>query len=97
MLSKQYEFKKAQPVWADDREREMNVTLRFTATLPKSMSGEDVTLALAASCTYQIFVNGQFLAAGPARCAHGYFRVDEFSLIVFHIQSPFFALSIRDG
>lgn len=80
MLSKRYSFIKALPVWAAGREREMNLTLNYTATLPKTTAGEDVVLALAASCTYEIFVNGDFLAAGPARCAHGFFRVDEFNL-----------------
>ncbi|MDD4107100.1 MAG: hypothetical protein PHH93_00080 [Prolixibacteraceae bacterium] len=29
---------------------------------------------------YRIFVNGRFVAYGPARCAHGHYRVDEVDL-----------------
>ena len=36
MLSKRYSFIKALPVWAAGREREMNLTLNFTANLPKT-------------------------------------------------------------
>ena len=42
--------------------------------------GEEITLHLTASTFYRLFVNGTFVYAGPARCAKGFFRVDELSL-----------------
>lgn len=29
---------------------------------------------------YKVFLNGEFLYFGPARCARGYYRVDEIEL-----------------
>lgn len=67
-------FKKAYPVWATDRENEMNLTLLFTAQVSKA---SNAILRLTGSSYYNIYVNGEFVAVGPARAAHGYFRVDE--------------------
>ena len=67
-------FKKAYPVWATDRENEMNLTLVFNANVSKSTNA---ILRVTGSSYYNIYVNGEFVAVGPARAAHGYFRVDE--------------------
>lgn len=72
-----YSFQLAKPVWLAGRETEMNTTLLLRAVLPQT---EDITLAIAAHTKYQIFVNGAFFADGPARAAHGYFRVSIYSL-----------------
>ena len=72
-----YSFQLAKPVWLSGRETEMNVSLLLRAVLPRA---EDVTLAVAAHTKYQIFVNGAFFADGPARAAHGFFRVSVYSL-----------------
>ncbi|MBR5280614.1 MAG: hypothetical protein IKU26_06595 [Clostridia bacterium] len=77
MLSQAYHFTAAKPVWAKDRSREMNVNLLFAGTLPKMPKA---TLAITAACSYVAYLNGAFLCAGPARTAHGFFRVDEISL-----------------
>lgn len=77
MLSSKYHFTQAVPVWAKGRCREMNVNLLFTGNLPKT---DCATLAITAACSYMAFLNGEFLCAGPARCAHGFFRVDEIAL-----------------
>ena len=37
-------------------------------------------ISIATSGIYRLWVNGIFKAAGPARAAHGYFRVDEYQL-----------------
>ena len=67
-------FKKAQPVWAENRENEMNVTLVFKA---KCTQSSKAVLRITGSSYYNVYINGDFLAVGPARAAHGYFRVDE--------------------
>ena len=74
---KEYGFISALPVWAKGREEEMNVWLEFSATARKS--GRTV-LALTGSSVYSVRVNGEFFAFGPARSAHGFFRVDELDL-----------------
>ena len=68
-------FKKALPVWAENLKTEINTTMGFH-TFVKGECGE-VVLKLATSGFYRVFINGKFLSHGPARCAHGYFRVDE--------------------
>ncbi|HNR31885.1 MAG TPA: hypothetical protein PKI11_13430, partial [Candidatus Hydrogenedentes bacterium] len=73
------EFFAARPVWAPGRESEKNLTLGFRAVLDAPGNGP-VTLRLAASTLYRAFVNGEFIAHGPARAAHGFYRVDEWDL-----------------
>ena len=77
MFSQTYHFTEAKPVWAQGRSGEMNTNLLFTGTLP---AVTNATLAITAACSYVAFLNGAFLCAGPARCAHGFFRVDEIKL-----------------
>ena len=74
---KKYTFVQAMPVWAADREYEKNLWLEFSTELQKS---EGVTLSLACSCVYSLRINGKFIAFGPARSAHGFYRVDEIDL-----------------
>lgn len=71
------EFQKAKALWAKDRTKERNCELSFLTVVPRE---KNCRVFLATSGIYQIWVNQKFLAAGPARAAHGYFRVDEYSL-----------------
>ena len=71
------EFAKAIPVWLLGRETEMNLWLSLRAVAGKA---EKTVLRLTGSCAYDIRVNGEFIAFGPARCAHGFYRVDEIDL-----------------
>jgi alpha-L-rhamnosidase len=73
------EFRSAQPIWPTGREREMNLTVGFHATIRKPWFAH-VTLRLTGSTLYRIFVNGQFAGHGPARAAHNFYRVDELDL-----------------
>lgn len=77
MLSRKVSFGMAVPVWAYGREKEMNLSLLFQAQIPYMASP---VLRVTASCSYMLFINGEFTATGPARCAHGFFRVDEIPL-----------------
>ena len=76
-MSEYEPFIKAKAVWAEGREREVNCTCVFTARFPRLNSGR---LRVTASCLYRAFLNGRLAAYGPARAAHGYFRVDEIEL-----------------
>ncbi|WP_298653369.1 hypothetical protein [uncultured Proteiniphilum sp.] len=69
--------KKAVPVWAEGREKEMNLNLGFRAKFAAE-PGQDALIKISASTIYRLFVNGNFVGSGPARAAHGYFRIDEF-------------------
>ncbi len=72
-----YNFKKAVPVWAKNREKELNLWLDFTTVVPKT---QDCVLCVTGSTNYVVRVNGEFFAFGPARCGKGYYRVDELDL-----------------
>ncbi len=67
-------FSKALPVWAEDLDREMNVLLGFYC---RCAAGKGLTLRIATAGKYRLYVNGEFAYQGPARCAHGYYRMDE--------------------
>ena len=71
-------FIKAKPVWAKGLEKEKNITLGLYKNI-RCESGSAI-LKIAASGFYKVFVNGKFTYFGPARCAHGYYRVDEIKL-----------------
>lgn len=77
---RKFYFEKAQAIWADGRSEEMNCELSFRTVIPK---GEETKLFLAASSIYRLWVNGEFICAGPARAAHGRYRVDEICLSPF--------------
>ncbi|WP_438483001.1 alpha-L-rhamnosidase-related protein [Oleiharenicola lentus] len=57
----------------------MNLTVGFSATIQKP-SASPLTLRLTGHSLYRIFVNGKFAGHGPARAAHGFYRVDEIDL-----------------
>lgn len=71
-------FLKAQPIWAKGLTEEKNITLG----LYKKISYEKgkAVLKVAVSGFYKVFLNGEFMYFGPARCTHGYYRVDEIKL-----------------
>ncbi|MBQ6021044.1 MAG: hypothetical protein IJL26_12805 [Clostridia bacterium] len=73
----QFDFFEAKPVWAEDKEKEMNYSLLLRAELPACRG---TRLRIAGHSDYQIFVNGEFVAQGPARAGHGFFRADEIEL-----------------
>jgi len=77
MITNDYIFRSAIPVWENGTEKIMNCTLSFCANIPKET---DAVIAIAASSSFVLLVNGNFIAHGPARCAHGYYRVDEYNI-----------------
>lgn len=70
-------FEKAVPVWQTGMETEKNHSLLFRAVVP---ARKDALLRIAGHTRFLVRVNGRFLAVGPARAGHGYYRVDEYSL-----------------
>ena len=78
MKTNDYKFISAAPVWECGTQHTMNRTVAFVATVEGKST--DCTLALAGASSFTVFVNGRFLAHGPARCAHGFYRVDEYAL-----------------
>ena len=72
-----FKFRKALPVWGAGLEKEMNVSVALRTVLPKGCAP---VLYVTGHSDYQIFINGAFLAQGPARAGHGFFRVDALPL-----------------
>ncbi|MBE7080564.1 MAG: hypothetical protein E7371_04920 [Clostridiales bacterium] len=77
-------------VWANDLQGQMNITLAFALDL-ETAQAFDLTIA-AADC-YKIYADGQFLAFGPQRAAHGYARIAKYKgrakRIVVEVHSHF--------
>ncbi|HPO16653.1 MAG TPA: hypothetical protein PLI09_24665 [Candidatus Hydrogenedentes bacterium] len=76
------QFVSAKPVWPEGREKEKNLFVGFRAIFDKPQESP-VILRCTGSTVYRAFVNGTFCGYGPARAAHGYFRVDEWNLTPF--------------
>jgi alpha-L-rhamnosidase len=72
-------FRSAKPIWPQGREKEMNISVGFRAVFEAPV-GHHVHLRLTGSTLYRIYLNGEFLSCGPARTAHGHFRVDVLDL-----------------
>lgn len=77
---KEVNFQTAIPVWEQGQEETMNLTLTFLTSVGKAAS---CLLRLTGQSLYHIFVNGTFVALGPARAAHGFYRVDEIDLVPY--------------
>jgi alpha-L-rhamnosidase len=72
-------FRSARPVWPKGRATEMNLFAGFRAVIAPPPAGK-VVLRVAASTLYRAHVNGRFVAHGPARGPHGFYRVDEWDI-----------------
>jgi alpha-L-rhamnosidase len=68
-------FRSAKPIWPEHREKEMNLFVGFRAVFEAPV-GHRVQLRVTGSTLYRIYINGRFFSWGPARAAHGHFRVD---------------------
>ena len=72
MKTQNIQFQSAVHVWAAGREKELNLWLSARAKLPRV---ESCILKLTGSSAYIVKVDGAFIAFGPARSAHGFYRV----------------------
>ena len=66
-----------QAIWAKNLLEEKNIIITFQYTLTPD---KDAVLYLSASNLYRLFINGALIGYGPARAAHGYSRLDQYSL-----------------
>ncbi|MFH1068924.1 MAG: hypothetical protein V1794_04805 [Candidatus Glassbacteria bacterium] len=60
----------------------MNLTVGFRTVFGRPENGRAV-LRLAGGSLYRVYLNGRFVLYGPARAAHGYYRLDEVDLSNF--------------
>ena len=72
-------FRAAAPVWPEGRTREKNLFAGFRCAF-EAPPGQRVWLRATASTLYRALLNGAFVAHGPARGPHGWFRIDEWEL-----------------
>jgi len=75
----QVAFQAARPVWPTGRDTEVNLTVGYRAVF-NGRPSVGTSLKIAASTVYRAWLNGQFVAVGPARGPHGYYRVDTLDL-----------------
>lgn len=78
-------FVAAVPVWAEGRETEMNVTLRFRADVTFESEERLQGAIFRATCSsiMRVTINGEVACYGPARGPRGWFRVDEWDVARF--------------
>lgn len=87
-------FKQARPVWIVDESETKNRRAIFQTVVSAQ---EDLYVRVATSCVYKLYVNGEFIAYGPARAGRNHFRMDEIQIpangsytsqvITFEVQS----------
>lgn len=70
-------FYKAMPIWIKDKEVEMNLRVQFKTIID---CYDQAKVSIATSGIYQMLINGEFVAYGPARAGKGTFRVDEIDI-----------------
>ncbi len=80
-------FRSAQPIWPQGLTTTRNIFAGFRAVFPRTPNAH-TTLRITGSTLYRIRLNGQFVGHGPARAAHGFFRVDEIPLDAFPGEGP---------
>lgn len=71
-------FQYARPVWPERLDREMNLTCSFCLQFDYVTGAP--AMKITASSLYRMYINGSFAGYGPARAAHGYYRVDEWDI-----------------
>jgi len=57
----------------------MNLSAGFTVSIEAPQQGQTL-LRIAASSVYRVRVNGEFVACGPARGPHGFYRIDQWDM-----------------
>lgn len=72
-------FDVAKPIWVKGKQKEMNLTVGFVTKFDVS-DNNCVKIKVTGSSLYRLLVNGHYVGYGPARAAHGYYRVDEWDI-----------------
>ena len=73
-------FRIARPIFPLGKERELNTYVTFHGSVETLKNAE---IHITAADFYQLYVDGRFVAFGPARAAKGYAREDVISLDAF--------------
>lgn len=79
MVVSAWGFEQARPVWIAGEEQALNLFVGFRVSVA-AKPGDSVRVCCAASTAYRLFLNGEFIGAGPARGPHGFYRVDEWEV-----------------
>lgn len=72
-------FAEAHAIWPVGRQLEKNISIGFRGFL-EIQDVQKTTLEITGSSLYRVYLNGHFIGHGPARAAHGYYRVDTWEL-----------------
>ena len=73
-------FTSAHPVWLQGKGEDKNLFVGFRTVFDTPDNQEARSLRITGSSCYRIWMNGHFVGHGPARAAHGFYRVDEWPL-----------------
>jgi len=73
-------FKRAIPIWIAGREQDVNLRVQFKTICSYGANAE---IHIATSGIYQLWINGSFVAYGPARAGKNYFRMDNIPISKF--------------
>ena len=73
-------FTSAHPVWVQGKSEDKNLFVGFRTVFDAPDNQEARSLRITGSSCYRIWLNGHFVGHGPARAAHGFYRVDEWPL-----------------
>ena len=87
LMTETQAFAAGRALWPEGRQSEKNLSVGFRATIERPET-VPVTLRVNASTIYRAFVNGRFAGYGPARAAHGYYRVDEWDITPLLSKGP---------
>ncbi len=74
-----YMFQAARPIWLKNRRTTRNLLAGFSCNFQAS-TAKKYLLRITGATNYKVYLNGTFIAYGPARAAHGYVRADELAL-----------------
>lgn len=77
-------FVKAKPVWIKGKEQEVNCRVQFKTLCNKK---DNIIIHIATSGIYQLYVNGRFVAYGPARAGKNHFRKEIIDISSFMSES----------
>ena len=73
-------FTSAHPVWLQGKGEDKNLFVGFRTVFDAPDNQEARSLRITGASCYRIWLNGHFVGHGPARAAHGFYRVDEWPL-----------------
>ena len=77
-------FELAKPVWLQGKAEKIHIRAQFRAVFRcEEEEVKEAVCRVATSGIYNLFVNGRFVAYGPARAGKNHFRMDAVSIAPF--------------